>query len=552
MSADEQLLQLADAYYRTTWQRWPSRGSRVGLCEYDAMLEVPDEDLHLEQLDFCRSTLRRLSQIPRPDTGTEAWLDHVTFEAQLQLEDLWLGAIELWRQNPAEPLEEAVGAIFHLLMRRDMSDSDVAEAVVARMERVPEYLDAGRRRVRDPVRLWVQAALSAATGAHELLQTAATTVASGHQRLASGADRAVERARDAVQRYAEWLKELSSGTLRDNPAVGESNLLQIVKVGHGLSWTADDLDRFAEQQIAYWQERLNERATQLDPDRTWEQQLEAARTRFAAEEHDLLAEYRSVTDRLRTLLQSRRIVELPPNERCDVIETPGFLKPFIPTAAYSAPGPFEQPQLGIFYVSVPDPALGEEEYRANVGQHFGLEATCVHEAYPGHHVQLCWANQAPSMIRRLAHHIVFIEGWTLYCEQLVQELGLFDDPLLELEYLHAQLWRAYRVLIDTRVQTGRMSVAEAIDLLINRLGFSRLRATTELTWYTQSPGTPMSYMLGKHQTLALREQYLRTHRGAELGEFHRWLLSFGSIPQTWIARTLADSGGQEPSSGAGT
>ncbi len=542
MSDNDTLLHLADAYYRTTWQRWPSRGSRVGLCEYDAMLEVPDEDLYGEQLDFARATLRRLEQVPRPGPGSDAWLDYQTFEAHLKLEELWLGSLELWRRNPAEPLEEAVAAIFHLLMRRDLKDSDVAEAIVARLERVPLYLEAGRSRIGEPARLWVEAAMTAANGAHELLQSAADTVTEAHPRLQSAAARAVERARDAVRGYMDWLGRLADGPLVENPAIGESNLLQIVRLGHGLSWTTADLERFAEQQIAYWEELLETAAARIDPSRSWQQQLADARERFARQQHDLVAEYRRVTAWLRGVLEEKGVVDLPPNERCDVIETPAFLKPFIPTAAYSAPGPFEQPQLGIFYVSVPDPALDPDEYRVNVGQHFGLEATCVHEAYPGHHVQLCWANQVQSMIRRLAHHIVFIEGWTLYCEQLVQELGLFEDPLMELEYLHAQLWRAYRVLIDTSVQTGRMTVTDAIQLLVDRLGFSHLRARTELTWYTQSPGTPMSYMLGKHQTLALREQYRRRHPEGALRKFHRWLLSFGSIPQRWIAETLAQQG----------
>jgi uncharacterized protein (DUF885 family) len=173
---------------------------------------------------------------------------------------------------------------------------------------------------------------------------------------------------------------------------------------------------------------------------------------------------------------------------------------------------------------------------ANLGQHYGIESTCVHEAYPGHHVQLCWANRASSRARQMADHIVFMEGWTLYCEQMMVEQDWFDPGapgLLKLNYLADQLWRAYRMVIDVGIHTRKLSVAAAVRMLIDGVGFTRERAETELNWYTQSPGVPMSYLLGKRETLALRDQFMKG-RSATLKRFHRWLLGFGSVPQRWL------------------
>jgi len=542
MAGSDDLFQLADAYYRATWQRWPTRGSRAGLAEYDSQLEIPDNDLRADQVRLVRETLRRLQEFEAPAAGTAPWLDRVAFEAQLRLEELWLEQIALWRRNPAEPIEDACAAVFQLLMRRRVEDSDVAQAIVARLSRLPAYLEAAERTVQDPVRLWLEAADRAVPGAKELIRSAARAVSARHPRLATEAERAGEAACAAVDRYREWLAAWRGRALQPSSAIGAGSLRAIVRLAHGLDWDVEQLLRFAAEQIAHWEGRLQEAAAELGGDTPWQQRLAEARTAFAKQTTDLLAEYRRVTGWLREQLESSGLVPLPPGEQCLVMATPEFLRPFIPTAAYSAPGPFEHPQLGIFYVTVPHPDLPEAEYRDNLGQHFGLEATCVHEAYPGHHVQLCWANQVASMVRRLSHHIVFIEGWTLYCEQLVQETGLLGDPLLRLEYLHAQLWRAYRVLIDTSVQCGEMSVEEAEQLLVEALGFSPLRARTELTWYTQSPGTPMSYMLGKQLTLQLRDRYRRAFPDADLAAFHRWLLGFGSVPQRWIEQVLEQCG----------
>jgi uncharacterized protein (DUF885 family) len=71
-------------------------------------------------------------------------------------------------------------------------------------------------------------------------------------------------------------------------------------------------------------------------------------------------------------------------------------------------------------------------------------------------------------------------------------------------------------------------------MLKQELGFTELRAQTELNWYTQSPGTPMSYLLGRRETLTLRELYRQRHPASSLRDFHNWLLKFGSVPQRWL------------------
>ncbi len=279
-------------------------------------------------------------------------------------------------------------------------------------------------------------------------------------------------------------------------------------------------------------------AKEIDSTATPGQIIERENRRWAETGPDMLAEYRRVTYSLRDRLVSEGILDLPPGESCDVISTPSFLRPMLPTAAYSSPGPLDKHQVGIFYVSDPPKSLPAAEYLANVAQHFPVDPTCAHEAYPGHHVQLCWANQAPSLIRKLADHIIFMEGWTLYCEQMMVELGWYPSQVYELGYLNDQLWRACRIVIDTSLHSGEMTIDQAIQMLQKEVGFTPMRAKAELNWYTQSPGTPMSYLLGKGKTLALREAWMAKNPGGTIKQFHGWLLTQGSVPQGWLMETL--------------
>ena len=204
--------------------------------------------------------------------------------------------------------------------------------------------------------------------------------------------------------------------------------------------------------------------------------------------------------------------------------------------AYSAPGAFDPDQTGIFWVNdLAAVAKTDKARRAEIAQHFGLELTCAHEAYPGHHLQYVHQNRIPSVVRRMAHHAIYYEGWTLWCEQMTADL-MGDDaanPYLRLAQLQDALWRAWRIVIDVGLQTGELSYDQACRILQREVGFTRARAQGDVNWYTSSPTIPMSYLLGKMELLRLKRR--RVDLGdMSLREFNDWVLSFGAIPWRWI------------------
>jgi uncharacterized protein (DUF885 family) len=533
------LAALAEAYYRRHWERFPSAGSIVGLEEYDNRLEAPDAALMQDQLEDTRATLARFEALEKPskDASTGELLDRRSFESQLRQRILHLETIGGWRRNPAHPADELITSLFFLAMRRDVTSPGTADAVAARLEAAPAYLAAARSRLTDPVALWVDVALEMAEGGKAFVNEVASGVGEQHPLLKDRLARGASQAGAALEEYAAWLTGLKSKSLSTDPSIGTPALTELVRLNHGLTESLEEISEYGRTQIDFFKKRLAETAKTIDATKTPTEIIKDESRRYAGREPDLLAEYRRITFELKERLVGENVLEMPPGESCEVISTPGFLRPMLPTAAYSAPGPLDRNQRGIFYVSDPPRSLSHDDYLANVAQHFPLDSTCAHEAYPGHHVQLCWANQAPSLIRKLAEHIIFMEGWTLYCEQMMVEMGWYPSRVFELSYLNDQLWRACRIVIDVGVQSGRMTVDQAIAMLQKEVGFTPMRARTELNWYTQSPGTPMSYLLGKGKTLALRDKYRAAHPGSPLKEFHGWLLRHGSIPQAWLLET---------------
>jgi uncharacterized protein (DUF885 family) len=224
---------------------------------------------------------------------------------------------------------------------------------------------------------------------------------------------------------------------------------------------------------------------------------------------------------------------VPPDEELEIIETPVFLRHVVPFAAYYPPAPFEQRQKGYFLVT-PPPEDESREARLR-GHNYGfITLTTLHEAFPGHHLQLTVANRSGSALRRLSDNSMFAEGWALYCEEMMYEAGFYDRKtrLLQLKDL---AWRACRVLIDVGLHTGTMGFDEAVEMMIREVKLDRDSAVAEVKWYSLAPTYPLSYLRGQREILRLRDRW-RERGPYEARAFHDALLSAGTLPMALAER----------------
>ena len=149
-----------------------------------------------------------------------------------------------------------------------------------------------------------------------------------------------------------------------------------------------------------------------------------------------------------------------PDGDLEVVDTPRFLRPLVPFAAYEAPGAMAADRSGMFYVTSPNGARSSEGLYCM----HEVAATAIHEAYPGHHLQMLTAQAQQSTIRRVLWTPVTVEGWALYCEELMAEEGYFASLEQRLfQRLHL-LWRATRIVLDVGLHTRGMTPAEATGL----------------------------------------------------------------------------------------
>ena len=127
-----------------------------------------------------------------------------------------------------------------------------------------------------------------------------------------------------------------------------------------------------------------------------------------------------------------------------------------------------------------------------------ISNTSIHEAYPGHHLQLDVARRHPSLTRLLTDAPEFVEGWGMYTELMMREQGFDDDARFRVIMHTDAIWRACRIILDVRMHRGELTAEEATDFLVEHTGFQRSNARAEVQWYTYRPTYPLSYLARAH------------------------------------------------------
>jgi len=193
--------------------------------------------------------------------------------------------------------------------------------------------------------------------------------------------------------------------------------------------------------------------------------------------------------------------------------------------------PFDPIQHGVYMVTPVDKS--SEELKKHCYPKTWI--TAVHEGYPGHHLHNSCAASNPSVARKFQWSIETVEGWALYCEEMMMENGFHDEPDTRFSQNQDLIWRACRVIIDVDLHRGKMTFDQAVDMLVKEAGLDKASATAEIKRYTYTPAYPLSYLLGKHMLKELKAKSKKSW-GSKYSDkrFHDTFLYAGLIPMDLI------------------
>lgn len=540
--AEDELARLIQDRFDAFLSAWPSRATSLGIHEHDGRLADLSRAAREADIAAERGYVEQLEAITPDVLSVE-----LRFERDLALHAARLRLFENevvrnWERRPSA--SDEIGDSLFLLMARDFAPLDVRLAsLTLRIEGIPAAL----RQVRDnlgqePVRLWLEleerAAAELPLMLDEIVSTAQDAWADG---LALGRlVAAVEAARRSLRDYATWLKRqmFEAG---DRVALGRKSLDHLIELRAFDGLDTDDILTIGEEQLAAMHDLRRAAGLEIDPSLSEAEVVARVKADGPGDFDSALTGYRDAMLRARDFIQERRLATLPVGDELEVIPTPQHMRSTMPLAAYFEPAAYDRPIRGVYVVT---PSVDGDPGAMNEHNWSSIVNTSVHEAYPGHHLQLSAALASPTPARLLIEAPEFVEGWGMYCEQMMLEEGFEDSPERRVIVATDAIWRAVRIIIDIRLHRGEMGVDEAIDLLIEHTGFERPVARAEVYRYTQTPGYNLSYLLGKVLLLRLRaDEESRLGEAFSLRAYHDALLYSGSLPISFQRRLLAGDGG---------
>jgi uncharacterized protein (DUF885 family) len=535
---DAALYDLVEARFRRVVQDNPIVGTYVGIHTEDHRLGDGSRDAVLAELAADKVHLAAVEALDLAGLSTTARVERDLEVHNVRRSIFNADVVRTWERRSTAL--DVVGDALFLIFAQDFAPlAERLSSIAGRLESIPAYLDDARTRAAVPqVRLWQRLELETARDLPSFLAEieAAATDLPGTERRRLEAAAATARA--AIEGYAGWVaSSLDGGT--DDWALGRERYDELVGLRAFDGLDADAILAIGEEQLALHKAARVDAAREIDASADELVVVERIKEDHPATFLEALDAYRDVMVRSRRHLIEKQIVSVPDDERIDVIATPEYLRNVIPFAAYFPPPKFDLKPKGIYIVT---PSVGNDPNAMREHNRSSISNTSIHEAYPGHHLQLAVANRHPSLTRILTDAPEFVEGWGMYSELMMREQGFDDAPNFRLALSTDAIWRACRIILDVRMHRGELSVEEATDFLVGHTSFEAANARAEVNRYTYTPTYQLSYLLGRVLLLQLRaDEQRRLGDRFDLRAFHDSLLANGSLPISFHRRLLRDA-----------
>jgi uncharacterized protein (DUF885 family) len=559
---------LVERYLDHVRDHEPVEATRLGLRERDgdlpdlapAALAARSRDLAVLVAEVAAA----LAALPPGAHGAarEARGDLLLLADHLAYRRFLLDDRPRYLQDPLAVLQTVSAGLHELLRRTDVDDRERCrrlEAAVQRARRVPVLLEQAGSLLDGSPAPHLQAAFQRLPGLIELVRDELPRRAERLQVDVSPARDAGEVAAEGLEAFGALLHELAEEPAADwrlGPGAHATTLRRALGTemapgeieDRARSWIVEVRTEMAELAAATWSRRFPGEPVPADPGERIRRTLEAVAD-TACRRDELVAEARRAVEEARAFALATGLSDVPPADRLTVDEVPGFLRGF--AVAFITQAPPLDPSGGCTYYLAPVPASwSDEQARAYLREYnpAQLRSLAVHEAYPGHFVQLEHASQHPRLARRLLSRPVFAEGWAIYVEREVAAAGFGDGDSSAVsgdDYRITQRKHELRIaanaLVDVGLHAGELADDDAASLLVHTACQEPEEAAGKLTRAKVAPGQLCSYFVGGEEFRGLRDETERREGvDFDLRRFHQRLLSHGTPTVPIAAEALRD------------
>jgi uncharacterized protein (DUF885 family) len=551
-AAHGQLEELFRQYLEEQCRRHPYWATQLGNHDHDDRLDDLSAEARAEDVRQWRAWKQRLQrdidvrQLPRTaQIDYEIWkhaLDYALWQAEHD---------DRFQYDPRVYGEYLTDSVFLLFTQSTLPRERNVQNAARRITYIPRIIAAAQANLRNPPRVLTEVAMERIKGSISFYEKGIYELAGerpGSEPLATPCRAAVT----ALKNYWRWLEQELLPRSQGEWRLGAQKFARKLELELDAGWTASEVLQLAETEAARVEQEMWYVARQLwarlfpnrpvPPDDAEGRRFtirtvleELSRDHPTAEQ--LVPEVRRTVDAIRSFIRERRLLTLPEPDRCQIVEMPEFQRGY--SVAYLNPAPPLDPAAASIYAVAPPPShwpAGRIEAFLREYNRYMLQILTIHEAYPGHYVQLAYANRHPSLIRKVFASGVFAEGWAVYTEQMMLDQGYGGGDLaLRLHQLKFYLRAVLNALLDHHMHCSNWDDDAARRLLMERGFQTEGEALGKILRAKQNSVQLSTYFVGRMAFYRLRQEVQR-RRGEtfDLGQFHKEVLAHGTLPVKYL------------------
>lgn len=551
-TADAKLEAFFKSYLEETFQLRPMDATSLGDHRFDDKLDDISPKARAGWLAQAKRTLEALPQaVPYDQLSRDHQIDF-----EILRDDL---TRSIWLAENTHPFEEdprtyggyISDSVYTLLAQSTLPKETNIKNAIARMALIPGITKIARETLQSVPQSILETAILQNHGAISFYEEEVFTLAGATPQLPA-LKSAAKPIVAALKEYQTFLETELRPKATDRWRMGKEKFSRKLELELDTGRTADEVLADAEEEFArvqrdmyvvarqLWSRYFPDTALPPDDDQGRHDTI-AQIIREVSHEHGkpeaLVADARATVDRIQAFIKEHDILRLPTPDRCQILEMPEFRRGN--SVAYLEPAlPLDPSGPSTYAVSPPPsdwkPARVQtflEEYNKHM-----LQVLTIHEAYPGHYVQLEYSNRCPSRIRLILGSGTFKEGWAVYTEQMMLDQGYGGGDLaLRLNQLKFYLRAVTNSILDHKMHCTAMTDDEALHLLTHGAFQSEGEARLKIIRSKQSTAQLSTYFAGRMAFYRLRQQIQRElEEKFDLGRYHEAVIDHGSVPVKFL------------------
>jgi uncharacterized protein (DUF885 family) len=553
-STDEQFEKIAREYAEGFLASHPENATELGDHRFDG--ELTDYSLATRNRQLARAKEIRQALKPFVDFSKLSGPNQVDVRILRENIDKEIFELEELKEPEWNPLvyNQSLANGLYLIVARDF---DTAENRIPnlrkRMEAIPHVIDQAKENLKHPPRVHTETAIEQTQGAISLVREGLSPLLDQAPQMKEDIAPVQDKIAKALQDYKAWLQDDLLKRSDSDFRIGTDKFRKKLRFALASDLSMEEVMKRAETDLRQTQAAIYDTALPLYkkyfPDADEKSLADKKKVTTAvldklAEQHpndDTIIGYcQKVVGEATDFVKSHSLVTVP-NTPLDVIVMPEFKRGQAIAYCDSA-GPLEKKGKTFFAVA-PTPDDWSKERKESFFREYNnymIRDLTVHEAMPGHYLQLSHANEfhAPTLVRAIFQSGTFIEGWAVYCEQMMAEQG-YGGPEVKMQQLKMRLRVICNAILDQNIHAGHMSEQQAMDLMMQE-GFQQEGEAVAKWKRARLTSAQLStYFVGVSEHLDLRDAAEKKWGGGfDLKKYNDQVISYGSPPVKYVRELM--------------